>query len=256
MPSQNKARNTTGVVTVAFRLLAVALVAMALACTQAPRVTVSDIQSGHSSLVKTDIVDDSDFRTLVENLNGKQIGDIIFAEGTSAVLVTEALDVASLARARQSAHFGADEFEARLSRIQRIHRNFIVFSVELRLPFHAGWSRKQLLSFVRANLIVTLEKPRARAASPARMLFDIEEAFSDRKSDRTVNSNRPLGLRLPIRAFFRRPQNHFSIGAVVLKLRLRENLPYVLGFWDEQYYQGFQWQVVNNDSSDKRSTFK
>ncbi len=230
------------------------------ACSRPPKVAVSDIQSSQVTRPGTSgIEDDEGYRALVASLHGKQIGDVIFEERTSALLVTEVLDIASLERARRSAQFGIDEFEARIKRTQDIHDNFLVFSLNLRLPFHAGWSRSQLLSFLEENLIVTLETHGKRSFTPSRQLFDIDEAFQDSLSDRLVNSHDRLGLHVPLRVFFSRKENDFGIadgGSVVLKLRLRENLPYVISFWDEQFYQGFQWRVVKTDQVEKRSTVR
>ncbi|MFQ5649131.1 MAG: hypothetical protein ACE5IY_04235 [bacterium] len=222
------------------------------ACASPPKIHISEFSVDNpSGLRETRAEGNQDFAELVTALRGKQFGDLIFKENSTAYLITPTVDAYDLELTAKEEAFSIDEYQARLTRLRTLHEHFLIFSLDLRLPFYAGWSQSEQLDFLKRNLVITLENGSGYTYTPQRQIFNVIERFHDKPTD--FESAKRLAVRVPVRVYFKKTQ---ASGATILahakefviKLRLKKSPPYHLGFWEDKYYQGFRWLISGNGS--------
>ena|GEM_PF-2141074 len=219
-------------------------------CSSAPQIQRIQLQWAVASATSTAAeATEIRFQNLAESLRGKSFGDLIFNEETSAVWVIPELEFLELKLAVAEEGFGEEEFDARLNRMQDVHENFLVFSVDLRLPFYPGWTQAELLDYLKKNLIVELETHSKKIYDPDRLIFRVKERFKGKSSKPSGLSSAPVEVSMPIRIYFKREDEKGPVLAaptrqVALHLRLRTNPPFSIDFFDDKFFHGFLWKIV------------
>lgn len=219
------------------------LVFSALACAPTPRIARPELAVRADSTSRGPVTQ-AKFDALSKRVRGRQVGDDVFLQTTSARWILPEIDAMRLRLAQDSGELNAAEAKARLKRLNKVHERFWVFAVELHLPFYSGWTQSQLLDFLDANLVSTLDLGDKRSQHADRQLY-LTTTTPDLGPETSPDH---LEVVVPLRLFFARqdsvPGVRLKSGTrVVLKLRLRRRPPFRIGFFDEKYYQGFVWQV-------------
>ena len=185
----------------------------------------------------------TDLQTRAQQLKGFQSGDLIFKSSSSVYWILPDLDKMNLDLIAHEEQFSSSEYQARLDRVSRLHEEYLVFAVHLIMPFYSGWHQRQLYDYLENNLVITLENGNGGRVNPETEIYQTNERF--------INSNRTnetLEVLVSLRCIFKKNYNEQSfISAktrkLTLKVRLRKNPPFRIGFFDEKYYQGFVWKL-------------
>lgn len=231
-------------------------------CAHTPRVHISELSQAYESRpapANGDLMRIYD--ALVASLRGKQYGDLVFQENSAAYLITPRLELLNLEIGAAEAGIRGEEIQARSNRIRTLHQHFLIFSLDLRLPFYAGWSQSELLDFLKTNLVITLENGSGQTLLPQRRIFNISERFHEQYEQPRFRPDSELEVRIPVRVYFSRDESRTPLLAqapshLELKLRLLESPPYIIGFWDDKFFQGFRWKIVKGEQAVTQTTVK
>lgn len=221
-------------------------VVFAMGCVNTPVVRYSQVHVTNAASLS--LVENYDYFSLIRKAQGRQIGDTIFKTNTSAYWIIPPVDLADLKLTAQEEGFETNEYQGRLTRILDTHKKYLIFLLDLRMPFYPAWTQEQLLGYLQNNLVVSLETGGDKLLFPEHEVFQIRERFQQQNEALTNGSN-DLEVRVPIRVYFRKSHNSQSVishtkKTIKLKLRLKESPPFHIGFFDEKFYQGFVWKVT------------
>jgi hypothetical protein len=226
------------------RILALFLVL--LGCAATPKIRYSQLDFARSPNINFDeemTTGDDRLAELLETVRGAQFGDAIFNRSTSVYWILPAVDRLELAAAGRGAGFTAEEFQKRLDELEQQHQSYFIFALDLRMPFHSGWSKERLIDFLQTNLIVTLEEGAQSIYHPQRLIFNIPEP--PQKSARLPADE--MEVQIPLRVLFSRTNAITDAAkAITVKLRLGQTPPFRIGFFDDKFFQGFRWKIVLN----------
>ncbi|MFQ5676973.1 MAG: hypothetical protein ACE5G1_13840 [bacterium] len=215
-------------------------------CSSIPKVEKSSLEtvslepSSPSSTVTVET-----FLAVLGQRQGLQVGDPIFKRNSVAYWITPEIDKLDLDLAAAEENFASNEYQSRLKKLRDLHDKYLIFSLELKMPFYPKWSQKQLSDYLQKNLIITLENGSQQIFEPELLTFDIVERFAAQEDNLPSTQDfEELEVSLPIRVQFKRsavllPQTK----EFFLKVRLAERLPFRIGFFDEKFYQGFRWKI-------------
>jgi len=211
------------------------------ACLSVPKVPRSAIAPG-SSPANSHSPTTSELFRLYETMQGAQSGDAIFNRTTAVYWIIPEIDILDLAVTAREVEIGDTEYDARFKRLRDTHEQFLIFLIDLRLPFYSGWSQSQLLSYLEQNLMVTLENGSAHVFTPEYQVFQVLERYIEAHPVRPSVSS--LEVRVPIRVFFKKESIiSEETNELNLKLRLRESPPFKVGFFDDKNFQSFEWRI-------------
>lgn len=191
-------------------------------------------------------------RNLIQKMQGVQFGDLVFKQNSSAYWVLPEIDRLELAVTGREAQFSADEFQKRQADLEAQHIEYVVFSLDLRMPFYSGWSQNQFMEYLKENLLVTLENGTGEVFQSARLVFAIIERFGGEPSRETNSRKEGLEVQVPVRVLFTKlneetPLISPATKTVAIKLRLKQRPPFRVGFFDDKFFQGFRWKIIQND---------
>lgn len=222
--------------------IALMLAISASGCLNAPTIHYSSLLVERDSIANSR---DDRLAALLRNAVGAQFGDEIFKTGTTVRLMTPEIDFLRFKKVAEQNQIGEAEIDARFNRLQDLHRQYVIFNLELVLPFYAGWTQAELRTYLRNNLSLTLENGRA-FYYPDRTTFQLSKAPKTLAGQGKVQGNSEHVV--PVQIYFRREQSGVEIfppdlSKLVLKLRLKQSPPFRIGFFDEKFYQGFVWKI-------------
>ncbi len=220
----------------------VALSLVLLGCAAAPKIRDSQLDFARepdTAFEEKNTIAADQFAQLLEKVRGAQFGDAIFNRSTSVYWILPEVDRLELAAAGRDAGFSAEEFKKRLEELEQQHQSYFIFALDLRMPFHSGWSKERLIDFLQTNLIVTLEDGSQNLYHPQRLIFNISEP--SQKSARLPADE--MEVQIPLRVLFNRTN---AAKAIAIKLRLQQTPPFRIGFFDDKFFQGFRWKIVRN----------
>ncbi|MFQ5769566.1 MAG: hypothetical protein ACE5HX_03450 [bacterium] len=227
------------------------LIAQIAGCAGAPKVPYSQLQFSEQTLpFKDENIGIDYYKTLIKKMRGLQFGDLIFKRNSSVYWILPEIDKVELEITAKEADIGPDEYQSRLKRFQELHHNYLVFSIDLRMPFYSGWTQNKLFEFIKSNLVVTLENGTHHVFLPENIDFNIIERYQQEEMKATpVRSSKDLEVRVPLRAIFNKVVNSEALVSestkkIIIKLRLRKNPPFKIGYFDDKFFQGFLWKIV------------
>ncbi len=188
------------------------------------------------------------FDELVQQTRGRQFGDLVFAGNTNVHWILPELDALDLRLAAIDQNLSAAEYNARRSKVSELHEEFLIFSIELRTPFYAAWTQAQLIQYLGDNLIVVLENGTGGLYRPVREVFQEAERFHQKTLNSLQTDSRQLEVAVPVRVYFDKRTDTEPIVTdetkrLVMRLGLLEHPPFVVGFFDEKFFQGFGWKI-------------
>ena len=220
-------------------------------CANGSRVPYSRLHfSTQPETIEEGINEAEHLRNLIQKMQGVQFGDLIFKKNTSAYWVLPEIDRLELAVTGREAQFSADEFQKRQADLEAQHIDYVIFSLDLRMPFYSGWSQNQLMEFLKENLLVTLENGTGEVFQSERLVFAVIERFGGEPSRDTDSVRKEeLEVQVPVRVLFNKlseenPLISPAIKIVAIKLRLKQRPPFRVGFFDDKFFQGFRWKIV------------
>jgi len=221
-----------------------------LSCSSAPKLQRIQLEWAVASASSSG-TDASERRLqdLAVSLRGKTFGDLIFNEETSAVWVVPGLDILELKLAASEERFSEAEFDARLNRLKDVHENFLVFSVDLRWPFYSGWTQAELLGYLEKNLVVELDTGGKQFRHPVRRIFRVKERFQREGPPLGRLGSAPVEVSVPVRVYFKREDEGGIVIAplthqIAIRLSLLTSPPFSIDFFDDKFFHGFLWTIV------------
>lgn len=223
-----------------------ALVFLSLGCANIPKVQYSQLQTLRlTNAAREGLVTSEYFLGLISTAQGFQTGDQIFKRNSAAYWILPEIDKIDLDLIAQEEAFKASEYQSRLKRIREVHENYLVFSIDLRMPFYPKWTQSKLLEYLKSNLVITLENGTKQIFAPELLAFNVIERFSGQESkDFTFQVYENLEVRVPVRVQFKKQEViSAKTKEIVIKLRLLSNPPYRIGFFDEKFFQAFKWEI-------------
>ncbi|MFQ5604386.1 MAG: hypothetical protein ACE5HS_14045 [bacterium] len=226
------------------------LVLFWVGCVVAPQVPYSQLQfSRKANPFKSENLGNDYLRSLMVKMAGRQFGDLIFKRNSQVYWILPEIDKVELEIIAEEERISEDEYQSRIKRFADLHEKYLVFALDLRLPFYSKWTQKELDEFIKTNLIVTLENGSGNVYLPDDINFRVIERFQELQLKRSASTAADeLEVRIPLRAIFKRVDESGAIVTastrkISLKLRLRKNPPFRLGFFDDKFFQGFFWKV-------------
>jgi hypothetical protein len=191
--------------------------------------------------------------TLLKKMRGARFGDQLFKRSTSIYWIIPEIDKLDLDVTAQEEQFSANEYKKRLENLNELHNRYLIFSVDLRVPFNAKWPQTKLIKFLKTNLVISLENGTGKIYFPESTKFRVVERFKDEDVKAALMGyENDLEVRIPIRLLFSRGKDSErlitpSSKKIVIKLGLRESPPYNIGFFDEKFFQGYMWKIVRDN---------
>ncbi len=227
------------------------ILAVFAGCAGVPKIPYSQLEySKQSNPFKAENIGSDYLISLLDKVQGMQYGDLIFKMNTKVYWIIPEIDKVDLEIIAHEEQFGDDEYNRRLEALESLHNNYLIFSIDLRMPFYSGWAQDQLYDFLKTNLVVTLENGTGTIFLPENVNFNIIEKYYEQARKSTfVNDNRDLEVNVPIRVVFNKKADagiilSKSIKNISIKLRLKNNPPFKIGFFDDKFYQGFRWKII------------
>lgn len=218
-----------------------------IGCVGAPRVRYSQLEFSQQpeTIFEGDKTNEAELLAkLIDTVTGAEFGDEIFKRSTSVYWVLPEIDRLDLAVTGRAAGFTADEFQKRQTELEEQHKDNFVFALDLRMPFLSNWSKDKLIEFLQTNLIVTLESGTHMIYHPSRLLFHSQERF---ESTASKQNDETFDVGIPLRVLFTKAELILpNTKAITLRLRLRETPPFRIGFFDDKFFQGYRWRLVND----------
>ncbi|MCH8957184.1 hypothetical protein IIA28_17975 [candidate division KSB1 bacterium] len=230
------------------RLLALALAA---GCANTPKVQYSQLETSGLTNVTDGLVTSEYFLGLLNALQGLQTGDPIFKRNSIAYWITPEIDKIDLELTAQEEQFESTEYHGRLKKLKELHEEYLVFSLDLSMPFYSKWPQSRLIDYLQNNLTITLENGTEKIFAPELQVFNVLERFADEKPEfPSYETFDGLEVRVPVRVHFSKLDNAEAIVSsstkeIRIKLRLKKRPPFRIGFFDEKFFQGFKWKVVH-----------
>jgi hypothetical protein len=188
--------------------------------------------------------------TLIRMMRGTRFGNRIFNRSTSALWIIPEIHRIDLDLTARQENFSQEEYERRLERLRELHTKYLVFYVDLRMPLNPRWTQDELTNFLKENLVVTLENG-SKSYFPEKTIFRTVERFQEEElKDFLMGYRKDLEVSITMRAFFARGQDEDQIinpstSKIVLKLQLKYPPPYNIGYFDENFFQGYMWKLVH-----------
>ena len=188
---------------------------------------------------------------LIASVKGLQYGDQIFKRSTAAYWVIPEIEKVDLEIVARNEGLANSEYNSRLKEILSHHREFLSFTLDLKMPFYAKWTTVQLRYFMQKNLVVTLENGTKTIFSPERLLLQFNELFYESHlSSLEKEESKDLEVRLPVRLHFKRDSEAGSIltrsvNKIVLKVVLKEEPPFQVSLYTDKGYQAFRWRIAH-----------
>ena len=225
--------------------------AFAAGCANTPKVQVSQLETSGLTNSRAGLVTPEYFLGLLNAVQGLQTGDPIFKRNSSAYWITPEIDKIDLELTAQEEQFEATEYQGRLKKLKRLHEKYLVFFLDLSMPFYSKWPQSRLIDYLKNNLTVTLENGTEKIFAPELQVFNVIERLADEKSQLPSYATfDDLEVRVPVRVQFSKLDSAEAIVSsstkeIRIKLRLKKRPPFRIGFFDEKFFQGFKWKDVH-----------
>lgn len=225
------------------------LLLLIVACSGAPKIRYSDLQIDASENSDHYQPDDVQFMDLMKKTRGARFGERLFNNSTQAYWLIPKIHKMDLDLTAEDANFSSEEYQRRLENLKSVHDQYLIFSVDLRVPLNPKWTKDELIGFFQDNLVITLDIDQHKGIEPATVNFRTIERFQDKEVERLLSGARNVEVGIPIRLLFKKEMDSQNIitpntRKLVLRLRLKQPPPYNIGYFDERLFQGFIWKVV------------
>ncbi|MFQ5824415.1 MAG: hypothetical protein ACE5JB_10200, partial [bacterium] len=190
--------------------------------------------------------------SLLKKMQGLQFGDQLFNRSTTIYWIIPEIDRLDLDITAHEEQFSPEEYQRRFKNFEELHNKYFIFSVDLRMPFNPKWPQNKLLEFLKANLIISLENGTGNIYFPKAKRFRVIERFQeDDIKEALMGYKKDLEVRFTVRLLFDRESDSEQIitsstKKIAIKLGLRKSPPYSIGYFDEKYFQGYMWKVVQD----------
>ncbi len=220
-------------------------------CAHTPKVDYSQLDTSGLTNSADGLVTTEYFIGLLNEVQGLQTGDPIFKRNSAAYWITPEIDKIDLELTAQEEQFESTEYQGRLKKLEELHEEYLVFSIDLRMPFYSKWPQSQLINYLKDNLIITLENGTKKILVPELQVFNVIERLAAEKSQlSSYETFDDLEVDVPVRVQFKKFSDAESVVSsstkgISIKLRLQKRPPFRIGFFDEKFYQGFTWKVVH-----------
>ncbi|MFQ5708071.1 MAG: hypothetical protein ACE5HO_11505 [bacterium] len=229
----------------------VLLILNMLGCAGIPNVDVSQLQVSDSDK-ETEIGSDGSqyLASLMARMRGTQFGDRLFKRSTKVYwLVPEVHEIDLKLTAREE-NMSQQEYQRRLDKLREIHQEYLIFSIDLRMPLIAKWTKDELIDFLKTNLVITLDVGSKKETVPENTTYRTIERFEEQEVQDLLSGSKNIEVSIPLRVSFNKRTAKGdlitpSTNRVILKLRLKEPPPFNIGDFDARAFQGFLWKVTH-----------
>lgn len=219
-------------------------------CAGTPNVKLSQLQI--SNLAESTDYGTQSILTLLRKNSGAQFGDRLFNRSTSIYWIIPTIDKLDLDITAREEQFSPEEYQKRLRNLKELHDKYLIFSVDLRMPFNPTWPQHKLIKFLKSNLVISLENGTGKIYFPESRKFRAIEQFEEEEvKEALMGYKKDLEVRIPVRVLFKRGSDseqiiNSSSKKIVIKLGLRRTPPYRIGYFDEKFFQGYMWKIVHD----------